>query len=808
MQENSYMVKDKNGICFYGQKEFEDYKEKTKNEIINNKDFHQFIVFFVNKARHHLSKNEDDVFLKIDNFDRNFYIKTIRESCIIDLFIGKKNVDFEKIAFREKIKTIHEKTFNISISEKTILNISQLFFVFFNYLIIGVSDIKHISLSKIVSSSDVTSFFSDLLKQQQTISFLDMNLIPSIFNNSQDIFDIISKTFHIVFKSKNIDHIANIYSLFSKKSIICYMHMLKNIDKYKHIFKSNMNLINANNMIDHFSDLAEKNHKLLLRTLIFSPFYEKKHIQNSKKYIKNKYSLTDAGLNRFIISYYKTFGFFKNISVSSCNNLNFNIGKSVNDQNKKMNHQYVKNKSSDHYIEELSSFIDPKKELRFDSFDSNFNFFNDYTDFSNTEFEPFFKNFIIGNIDDTITKEKNTVDLINQNNFFDQSIKFDFLKNLPYQFITSKIIPNIHSKSENKNFIFNNIYMPYDTILFCNRYYISAISFELLRRYMETDTSVENLNTIIKIFIEQFNDYSEELESECENLNNEYFSLNDNPGMNEKDQRIFLKKLISSYLNIIENLVINSDYYSCIFGNIIQLLTGKLISFYYETLTIKSFCIELYLVHLFEQHYGRKFIHKNKKDLKYISKIAEKSHYSFTDLLEKSFKYTEKKYFEYANTLENNLFENTIDVSENMFYDFESKSFNIGDFNFKPLIKHVDFISEGFIMRNCLKKGTYNNSKENIVFSVTNKNNNKFRVNFVIYIFEGDINIQSVYTYCNGKNKILNNEFNSALDLFKKHLNLLPNNTSKETIVYESSHDDGAAIITTLNNMLEDIRAA
>lgn len=762
-----------------------DISENIEFIKLNNKIISEFLLILKKKyTQEYYSRFFSDIKLKKDiqsNIKDNSDKRKIRQLIVetIDLKLGE-------IASKEKtlqcfyLKNIFEVYYYI-IFNRTSVDLAEIKENFVNYhgkesvflfdFLVSMIDLKEAQL------------FYDEFKNIIDVNIINIADLISKENNSVLLFSLADI---VDYNPIIIDHLQNIQVLFDKKSIICYIILLSNKLLSFNLFKNSKYFNNFTLLFENFSECANKDLKKLINTLLLSPFHQSDHFKHAKSFIKKTFGLNNFGYSKLIksnsrIKYFSGLdqnSFFINLNNKNSNNSPINKIYHIHHNNTALKIDKKQNLDDSQLLSILKNKLNISKQLSYD--DSYYDCEEFFTKDNNI-----LSVFVNENKHKTIFSQNLSSNSLNNNAHSNDLYNFDYLflsERYHFQKLIGQIIPNMYLNT-NKEYLlfFNNILFFHDNfylLRFDINYYIVC---SLIDEFIKLKPFNSDLLFINEFIFSEFTSSSdfltEEISGEIESLRSEY------------QKNILTTKLINNFNEIKKwtNLLINKislyfpdekkgDLY--FFRKLIYILTDTVISDYYPGVCFTSFCIEFYLVHLFEKHYQRQFDHTNETDLKYISKIAEKYHSCYSVLIKKSFEYTEDKYKLFCFNFRDEKAKSFDIINEKL----KIKNFNnynaahagiiIKNFVFKPLIKLIDFYTESRIMHNCLTlDNRYTHSKDSVVFLVTHLNNKKFRINFQVLITDCALISEGPYTYHNKDNTLLQNEFVVALEAFLKQVN-------------------------------------
>lgn len=810
----SVCIRKGNEILFFSEKECLEEKNKLIDEIKNSNESKNLNYLIIQESISHFSEKYN---LK-QKYDENFY-----SSFFVNLpsLLSDYNVSTEdKKALKRYVidqitKKLNEKNSNY------LLLLQKISFYLYN-LILGIKIDFNLNDFDIDQATFKT-FFETILKSNETKLFLKkfqdnifINCIHSYeYNNMVDI----KLSGHEILKK--FDHVENIYNIYPKKGILSFLMILKNKILYNNLYKNKDIVDDPVSTARYFLECVMTNKRTFLKTLFLSEFHIEKHFKQTKKSIKLNFGLNDKGYSNFIDLKFKVPDLLRSPALFSIIDLN-NI--SSNEEIKKSLDTYKYDKNNVKYKIDQRTFSPEnfpflnlfKERLKVNEpieYNANLDF---YEEFSQIEF-PFFIEFIDKIKNKTVFLKNVTKNSFSNNHivncfaYYNNNTCFDDILNS--QISLFRLTPNLYLNTKRQfSLFFKNVFFYFDNLYLTDSNVNYNLFYYLYSEYLKQNPSNANLFSILDGLLTEFEDYSfgeivdiqglNELREGLDSLNNTY----------DEYYKPILIQLGQKIIDKIGEISSKNNFFTVyMLRKMITLLTGIYISDYYPGLIFQSFCIEHYLVHLFESHYQHDFDINNNKDLKYISKLAEKYHTDFNVLLEKSFKYIKEKYdiFILENldikTESKDYLYNIIKFKELENYCKNTGSLLVNGFYFKPLINVVDLFYEGKKMSNCLYENEkYKNNLDSVIFSVTHPNNSKFRVNFeiesgdrFIYISEGP------YTKNNKSNTLLNDEFLIAKDEFLRILNktnLLATSFEKETSLLTIKETDDNLFFNLFSN--------
>lgn len=792
----SVCIRKGNEILFFSEKECLEEKNKLIDEIKNSNESKNLNYLIIQESISHFSEKYN---LK-QKYDENFYSSFFVNlpSLLSDYNVSTEDKkELKRHVIDQISKKLNEKNSNY------LLLLQKISFYLYN-LILGFKIDFNLNDFDI-NQATFKTFCETILKSNETTLFLKkfqdnifINCIhPLTYNDMVDL----KLSGHKIFK--NFDHIENIYNIYPKKGILSFLMILKNKILYNNLYKNKDIVNDPVSTVRYFLECVMTNKHAFFKTLLLSDFHLEKHFKRAKKSIKFNFGLNDKGYSNFIGLKFRFQDVCKSPSLFSIIDLN-NV--SSNEEIKKILAHYKYDENNIKYkIDQktftpenfpfLNLFKDRLKVNELIEYNTNLNF---YEEFFQIEF-PFFMDFIDKIKNKTVFLKNVTENSFNNNHivncfaYYNNNTCIDDILNA--QISLFRLTPNLFLNTKRQfSLFFKNVFFYFDNFYLTDSNVNYNLFYYLYSEYLKQNPSNANLFSILDGLLTEFEDYSfgEITDIQCLNkLREELNSLN-----NTYDEyyKPLLIQLAQKIIDKIGEISSKSNFFTVyMLRKMITLLTGIYISDYYPGLIFQSFCIEHYLVHLFESHYQHDFDINNNKDLKYISKLAEKYHTDFNVLLEKSFKHIKKIYdifmLENLNTKteSKDYLYNVIKFKELENYCENTESLLINSFYFKPLINVVDLFYEGEKMNNCLyDKEKYRKSLDSVVFSVTHPNNSKFRVNFeiesgdrFIYISEGP------YTKNNKSNTLLNDKFLIAKDEFLRILN--KTNLSATSFEKESS---------------------
>lgn len=763
------------------EQQYKNINSKIENLFIDKKFIH---------LQDYILKNINIEFplLFKENYDRKFYIDLFlsdySKSIFEDFFKYKNKAELiSKESIKEKLKN----SINIILLSHNDDNSENIKFIMINILCMlflkstTINKNNYFDGGSLLYSSDgkaINKFIKIIKNISNNETFKEINkkygLAINLLGNSEFTNEInyhINKLKREDINSKNEKliktHMKNINNLFSKKmEYFIYINLLTNSS----MFNKKLKLTNIYKYVDEIENVVNEKFYLALNTLSIYPFYGKKHFEIVKEKMKQDYGINNKGwdnlrkikINDFSIlfSNYSLFPIDLN-TLDEEQNIEFkNINKKI-DHNEYLGFKNMKNNlfSIDEYIKKvttcLSNFIN-NKPLRIDK------------ESINLEVESLiFKDFFMNNTKNAIfyrNKNKNKLMFTDNDFYYNNENRSEAINNLNYTKLNCLIFKNIKREGFYLYEGVDKLFLPeYNNIIYDDKFCFELF-LNIIKHYFEVNKNNGNILFLLKFLINCLEDY--ELINQVED---EDFIKNIN--QLDKSDEILSSKIIELYNRVFEFLKINNNIegrYSFIDMSffIIERLTGVKIYSYYSGLQFQSFCIELYLVNLFEKHYNIKFDEKNKNHMKFISKLVERNFKNYEILAKKSFDYFDLKYKEYLYEKENVNDFNLL----NKITTFKDEHFIINDFKFKPMVNKIELIRNGIKMKNCLRNNyNYKCLEQNtIVWLVTNSKNEKFRVNFELLIEEEDLYVKKILTYCNKENEIMKEEFENAFSIFKK----------------------------------------
>lgn len=823
MSNDNIFLVYKNKKIFMTETKYLENLEKLQSEMMESSELLSLIKKIQQEATHYFpdlfSLHYKNSSFYINYFLRHESIRKISQQLYHDLIF--KEAYFHKEY--KKVKDILNRTINKEINNISVVENSELSLILEIIIKRAINKEKVTLIPNHYNKDKIFSFLDKIEKSDELISFLDKFKYLNFYIKNID-FKKIATQF-----TKNIDHISNLKNIFDNKTILSINYMLKHCVYFIEILNSNQKIKNIHLFIEDFSFCAKKDLKRLLFTLKHVPFLGRDHFSKSKKMIKKMYGLNNFGFNNFIKNKYRFFYSF-NPSFSTIdlndplliNNKEYiakDFFKNRMEANKREPKEY--NDLSNFEVEYpfIKQFKNKLNKIFFHDQDgSNYDVHNEYSNISLVNFDKFIED----NNSKRIFPLKKYQFIYNNLEYYSYSKTLNMRVKNPFNQLSGQILKNIFFKRENKFILSHNVFFSNDNYLFFNdKIMFKLFLFLSLKQIEILDTndlysfSSFIYNNLIDLYPDFPNAHKNIIDHNFLNCFKEKLSIMEN--INDEEKTVlhnslidFTKKTLNSFYLIEDNYLINFYHF------IIYRLTNITLSVSFASKDIQAFCIEFYLISLFENHYSRKFNNKSKTDLKYISKFAEKYHSSYENLLEKSFNYTYLKFMKSSFIDQKNEIYNKLNIEDNINYNKDTGKLIFNNFEFKPLVNLFDIVDEGEKMRNCLRRYNSNTiQKDQIVFSVTHRINKKFRINFeltALFNQTKNINnllINSVYTYCNNKNELLNDEFEETLMLFKDSLMttyLEKNNLNKINLMKKISILDSLEIqyngIEEYNNTL------
>lgn len=715
------------------------------------------------------------------------YIKKFDEAFYASFFVKLNSLlrfRFQQIDFHSKdvknelIQEIKDSLYQEE--NRFYLIIEQVISRLYKLILSSSADFSYFNLEQ----NKLEKFIKTIINSDEALVFKNKFKNYFVIKNESNIINLENSDYNFSIK---IDHMKNIKKFFPKKGILLFLHIFKNRVLFEQLYKNEVIFNDPVSVVQHFLECATKNKRFFLNTLYFSAFHPEKHFQHAKKIIKQNFGLNNNGYSVFSKSNFDVKHFIKSPFVFSIIDFNnFQIdGKIKKERCKPYNpnfsqYKIEQQKFSPKNLPFLNSFKERlrlNEKLNDDLFDSD----NYYEEFDHIE-KPYFYEFIEGKKQKTIFLKNVNNEIFNNNYICSYYYKIHNNYILNSQMSLFKLVPNLFLNTKRQHSLFfDNIFFYFDQFYLSDSNVNYNLFYYLYSEYLKQNPSCDNLFFILNELLKEFKVYCSDNNVLIQFYDNLLTELNLLEIINEEQYKRSLIQLGQKIINKIGGFFSYYNIYSTfMFRKMIYILTKISISDYYPGLIFRSFCIEYYLVHLFEKHYQRNFNDNNEKDLKYISKLAEKYHKNFNTLLEKSFEYTKEKYDIFIL----NRHEKKVSASDNFYeltnfqklknYHNKNNALLIDDFFFKPLTKVADLFKEGKKMGNCLyKTEDYQNDLNNIVFSVSCLNNNKFKINLKININDKE-NIyisEGPYSKYNKKNELLVNEFSKALTKFLKILN-------------------------------------
>lgn len=783
-------VRHNGNFLILKKEEYQSLEEKMINEIKCSEEFKNLNLKIVNEFVSKLGKHYNIY----TNYDERFYANFfVNLKSLHSKTRGIKLNDKRKLNLHIKkqintfLKERHDELSNLI--NKVVNNLYAILFdkkTDFSDIYIEEYDLNPLKeFVELILNSNEAKLFKDKFKDNFAIKHAEIFTLDDL-NESTHNYGFLKQT----------DHIENIKNIFPKKGIIMFLYILKNKNFVKNLYQNKIESKNEISAIQHFLECSMNNRREFLNTLFLSPFFHHDHFKHAKTFIKQNFGLNNFGYKQLLsinLNIKTLIRFPEQFSLICLNN-------GIVPREKIEYYNFLSRKKTwEHQIEPFNFFtencdflkllkekLDPSKTLTHYPNEDHSEYF------LNPEM-PYFAEFIEKERNKTLFLKNVNIDYLNEGNHFDSSIYYNtgyyYDLVLKTQMTLGRIIPNLYlNKPKEHCLFFRNIlfYFGKANMTLPNTQY--NIFHQLYKEYTKLNPSKENLNSINKFLLEEFFESC----SNNDDMFEEHHKLQLELDSSNKENINEIIELGENLIKKIGNIFYEKNIYSVYtFNSLIYVLTGVCFADYYPNHIFQSFCIELYLVHLFESHYQREFNINNPLDLKYISKFAEKYHSNYEHLLRKSFEYIQKKYDYFIHETCNldassvKLINGILKFNQIEDYNEDLKSLVINDFAFRPLIKIIDFINEGEIMDNCLLTKRYYREKTNsIVFSITHLKNKDFRANLTTDLLSKLMFMVSEGPFEKGnkKNKLFKEELDASVKTLITKLNdsYMKHNTNKE----------------------------